>query len=331
MTTTPAISLIMAVYNGEEHLAEAMDSILAQSFTNFECIVVDDASSDSTPVILAQYAEADSRVKVLRNYVNRERSFSRNRAIQAARAQLVAVADADDWLHPDRLQKQYDFMQQNQHIGVCGSWISVYETGQLWQWPASDAAIRAHMLFNSPIAHPTVIFRKTVFQQLACGYDERCILAEDYDLWERLSRLNVVFANIPDALLRYRLHPQKDRSAYRDVLARCADAVRLRQIQLLGLEPDNYERTIHSILSGAQEPNFPSDVRTVRLWKNKLLAANMKKKVYGHTALSEQLQTLNQGLVRRLLWHRGRGCWRKYSPDWLQRSYRWIKPLIRGS
>ncbi|MHC5840106.1 hypothetical protein ACYTYC_09890, partial [Streptococcus pyogenes] len=77
------------------------------------------------------------------------------------------------------------------------------------------------------------IFRKTVFQQLAYGYDERCILAEDYDLWERLSRLDVAFANIPDVLLRYRLYPQKDRSAYRDVLVRCADAVRLRQIQLL--------------------------------------------------------------------------------------------------
>lgn len=330
MPHTPQLSLIMAVYNGEEHLAEAMDSILAQSFVDFECIVVDDASTDATPRILAQYAAQDPRVRILRNDINRERSYSRNRAVETARAPLIAVADADDWLHPERLRRQYDFMQQHPNVAVCGSWISVYETDHLWQWPVSDAEIHAHMLFNSPIAHPTATFRKDVWLRLAGGYDETCPLVEDYDLWERFSRLGVAFANIPEALLRYRLYPEKDRSTYRMQQVEKANIVRLRQIRLLGLEPTESERICHTILSGAEEPYSLRDVLGARAWGQKLLAANLERKVYDHSVLSELLRTLQKGMVCRWVWHRGRSCWRKFMPQWLQCAYRRVKFLLRG-
>lgn len=329
MNISPDISVIMPVYNGEEYLAEAIDSILAQTFSNFEFIIIDDASTDRTPSILRKYAEMDSRVRIITNEINKKIAASLNYGIAVARSPLVARMDADDWSHPERLEKQLTFMQANPDVGICGTWLEVYETGDVWEWPCADARIRVHMLFNSPIAHPTVMMRRNILMNAGC-YALDMPPAEDYDLWEKLSQLDVTFANIPAVLLRYRWYPKKDRSAYRDAQIRRADGVRLHLIQRLGLEPDERERVVHSILSRSREPKCLDDVWSVMQWVKRLLAANAEKKVYAHPVLRENLRTLQRGLVRRLLWCRWRTYCQKYMPGWLQRSYLWAKALIRS-
>lgn len=309
----------MPVYNGEEHLAEAIDSILAQTFSTFEFIIIDDASTDRTPCILRQYAEKDSRIRIITNEMNKKIAVSLNSGIAEARSPLVARMDADDWSAPERLEKQFTFMQAKPEVGICGTWLETYEAGDIWKWPSTDEGIRAHMLFNSPIAHPTAMIRRDLLVNLGC-YALDMPPAEDYDLWERFSRLNVVFANIPEVLLHYRWYPQKDRSAYKDAQVRRADVVRLRQIQRLGLEPDERERLAHSMLSGAREPTCLGDVWLVTQWVKKLLAANAQKEVYALAVLSELLRNLQRGVVRRLLRCRCHACWQKYMPGWLQRS-----------
>lgn len=219
------ISVVMPVYNCEEFVGEAIESILQQSFTNFECIIVDDASTDGTPEILARYARIDQRVIILTNEENKRIAASLNMGIQAARAPYIARMDGDDWAYPDRLEKQLRFMQSHPEVTVCGGAVQFYETAQDVFLIQSYDAIKAFLLFDSPIPHPTVMMKKETVLS-AGGYSLECP-AEDYDLWARLSLLpDVVMMNMPDTVLRYRTHPAAKRHAYAQKLFDAGEATR---------------------------------------------------------------------------------------------------------
>lgn len=219
------ISVIMPVYNGAEHLAESIDSILTQSFVNFEFIIIDDASTDATTQILADYAAEDDRIRVLTNGLNAKIAVSLNRGLEFARAPLIARMDADDWSHPERLAKQYAFMQANPDVTVCGTWLETYETGEQWKYPVTNSGIRKQLFFGSAFGHPTVMFRKA--RILHCGgYAASMPPAEDYDLWVKLAADPCTrFANIDEVLLRYRIK-QQPATVYYDAMHRQADVVR---------------------------------------------------------------------------------------------------------
>ena len=238
----PAISVLMPVYNGEKYLREAIDSILGQTFTDFEFIIVDDGSTDATPRILEEYAQKDSRVRVLTNEVNSKIAASLNRGLAAARAPLIARMDADDISLPQRLEKQYQFMQENKHIAVCGTAFSVLGKAQTVQKPFSNFAIKAELLFTCCIAHPTVIYRKESIP----GYCAKSPPAEDYDLWLSLVAKNeVVFANLPDNLLLYRRESTEAKHKYDAVQDALVFKIRKGHYKQLGL-----------ILSSTEEAHY---------------------------------------------------------------------------
>ncbi len=239
-THCPRISVIMSVYNGAVHLREAVDSILAQSFTDFEFIIVDDASTDTTPSILASYAKNDLRVRILTNTVNRERSYSRNLAIREAKAPLVAIMDADDCANPTRLAKQYEYMQLHSEIAVLGGAIECFEqvTGIL-RWPEHHDCIVAQLLFANSVAHPTVMARKNVLME---GYDIKYPSSEDYELWSRLAfEKNVRFANLADVILRYRV---VIKNGNRDFHYKVA----LSNLRSLNIVPSARQEDLHKML-----------------------------------------------------------------------------------
>lgn len=294
--TVPAISVLMPVYNGEAHLREAIDSILAQGFVNFEFIIINDGSTDATQDILEEYAKQDTRIIILKNDQNIKISASLNKGLKIARAPLIARMDADDWSYPDRFQRQYDCLLQNPQIALCGSWVSVYETGDIWRYPTSDAQIRVQILFGNPFAHSAVIFRKEILAQLTHWYDESFPPCEDYDLWERFSQLNILFYNMPEILLRYRTHPDKNRSDYRCKMIKRADEVRIRQIKHLGINPTPRECLLHNILAGITEPRHFLEIFAAKLWTRKLLTKNRKKNIFDQKYLSNELQAMQENL-----------------------------------
>jgi len=214
---TPKISVNMIVYNGEEFLEEAICSILNQSFTDFEFIIVDDASTDNTANILTQFASKDSRIHIITNKENSGRPISRNKALHAAQAPYIIVMDADDWAYPELFAIQYKFMEDNPQVSLCGCSMEIYETGELLyvNIPTSNVEIRTALPWQNFLTHSAMIMRKKHIFKHVQGYDESFACAQDHALWARLwEHDDIVFANHSDALVRYRMHPNTSRLEY---------------------------------------------------------------------------------------------------------------------
>jgi len=205
--SSPPVSVVMSVFNGELFLSQAVESILLQTFRDFEFVVIDDGSTDSTPEILGEYAVRDSRVRVIRQ-ANKGRAASLNIGIALAKGKYIARMDADDIALPLRLEKQIGFMELHPAIGLLGAVTEVINNvGQLLtvtRPPQEDSEIKSVMLRYNPMCHPSVLMRKEVVHA-AGGYRKALLDADDYDLWLRMGE-RTQFANLDEPLLRYRVH-----------------------------------------------------------------------------------------------------------------------------
>ena len=201
----PLITVLLAVHNGAPWLREAIDSILAQSWREFEFLIIDDASTDATPDILRSYH--DPRIRVIRNASNLGLTASLNAGLRLATGDLVARQDADDISHPHRLAKQAAFLSAHPQIAAVGSqaWI-IDEHGRSLgkkDYPLGHRAIWWSHLWDNAIAHSAVMFRRKAVQE-AGGYDETFRASQDYELWSRLGDRHLL-ANLPERLLKLRV------------------------------------------------------------------------------------------------------------------------------
>lgn len=198
----PAVSVVMAVKDGERYVEKAVRSVLGQTLRNFELIVVDDGSSDMTPEILDRFADARMRVITQPNHGLAE---SLNKGVRVARSSLIARMDADDIAEPERLERQVSFMMERPEVGLLGTAaLIIDEKGtQVRQWtpPLDDAVIRRELIRANQFAHPSVMFRKDVFEAVG-GYADMPY-AQDYDLWLRMAGC-CKLANLPEPLVRRR-------------------------------------------------------------------------------------------------------------------------------
>lgn len=197
----------MSVRNGEAYLKACIDSILGQTFSDFEFIIVDDASTDATAVLLDEYTRADERVRLVTNKENLGLTKSLNIALQKARGEYIARMDADDISLPERFEKQVRFLGKYLSHSIVGSWMKIIDDQSkeidVWETETSDDQIKKALIRYNPMFHPTVMMRKNLLDQIG-GYDEAWRYAQDYELYFRLSRIGKM-ANIPEYLLRYRV------------------------------------------------------------------------------------------------------------------------------
>lgn len=203
----PAISVALSVYNGERFLGAAIESVLAQSFADFEFLILDDGCTDGSQAIIAHYAARDPRIRpILRE--NRGLIVSLNQLLDEARAPLVARMDADDICRPERFARQVAFLEANPDHGVIGSWSEdIDENGELCSAPGTDHPVThddvlAVLEQRSPLCHPSVMARRKVLLEVG-GYHSAYRHCEDYDLWLRLAD-RTRLANLPERLLLYR-------------------------------------------------------------------------------------------------------------------------------
>lgn len=195
MIKKPAISIIMSVYNGEEIIRKAIESVLLQSYKNFELIIIDDKSSDKTVSILKSYQQKDQRIKLIRNY--KEEGVNENKyeltkclniGLKKAKGKYIARIDADDWWIRDKLKKQVNFLNNNQEIGIVGTNFVLLnkKTGEEKKvsLPETNERVRKVLYKQTPFAHSTVLIRSALFQKYGL-YDESFIYAQDYELWNR--------------------------------------------------------------------------------------------------------------------------------------------------
>jgi glycosyltransferase involved in cell wall biosynthesis len=204
----------MAVYNGAAFISEALSSILAQSFTDFEFVIIDDGSTDSTPSILNQLK--DPRVVVLHNDRNQGLVYSLNRGVDVARGGWVARMDADDISQTDRLARQMEFLRTHPEVGVLGTAIDqANEQGQpqyRQEVPVAHGMIVWRLLFDSPLIHATLVMRRDLLKQVG-AYDGNFTHIEDIELMTRLAFVTRM-ANLPQSLYVRRWHPKSICSRY---------------------------------------------------------------------------------------------------------------------
>ncbi|SMM98926.1 Glycosyltransferase [uncultured Candidatus Thioglobus sp.] len=198
----PKISVIMPVYNGEKYLKEAINSILNQTFTDFEFIIINDGSTDNTENIILSYD--DERIIYIKNQENLKISKTLNKGIELAKGEYIARMDADDISIPKRFEKQMSFMQKNPKVDVCGGWLKTFGyRRRTWKFPLTHNEIKAFMLFSPALVHPCVLGKRAFFTRLK--YSDKFVGTEDYELWVR-GVDKYTYANIPQVLLKYRLH-----------------------------------------------------------------------------------------------------------------------------
>ncbi len=203
----PLVSVVMPVYNAESYLSEAIESILAQSYTDFEFIIVDDCSTDCSWEIAHNYAVKDRRIILMKNKCNSGIAITLNTGIKAAKGTYIARMDADDVAVPHRFQRQIEFLAKHPEVGVVGTAVYLIDekgkvVGERY-YHEQDSDIRRHLFRFSPFAHPTVMMVKEVVIKAGL-YNPSLVPVEDYDLWFRIGRISK-FANLREPLLYYRI------------------------------------------------------------------------------------------------------------------------------
>jgi glycosyltransferase involved in cell wall biosynthesis len=219
MVSTPAISVVMPVYQSCIYLEDAIKSILEQTFDDFEFLIIVDESTSSTKLIIDNYAKMDNRIFV---YYQKNRLGligSLNYGCKLAKGKYIARMDADDVCINRRLKIQYDFLEEHPNIGIVGSWVDYIDQNDKkineLRLPILPNVIQWYLHFGNFIAHPTVMMRRSVIDSVNY-YSNEAVCAEDYDLWVRASG-SMGIANIPEVLLKYRIHEGSVCSSLSDI------------------------------------------------------------------------------------------------------------------
>lgn len=285
---TPLITVLMAVHNGEPYLRTAIDCILNQTYSNFEFIIVDDASSDNSRQQIASYR--DSRIRLLSNPHNLRLAGSLNRGLQIARGKYIARMDADDICHPERLVKQVAFMEEHPDVGVCGTWLICFgDKNQIWDYATDPEIIFCNLLFQNQLGHATVMMRRECILNNRLFYNPNFRESEDYELWARCSE-HFSLANLPEILYRYRWHSQQASQARMAEQYDFARLVCLRQLKKIGLRPSPEEIKIHMMFSTGIAYTSYGFINGARQWLRKIYQANLRRLYYPQLVFRKVLE-----------------------------------------
>lgn len=216
---SPKVSVLTPIYNtNPQHLREMIESVLNQTFDDFEFLILND-SPDNTEIenIVKEYAAKDKRIKYFKNEKNIGISDSRNKLMELAAGEYIAIVDHDDISLPDRFIQQVDFLDKNPHIGVVSGWIEYYiegkRTGKYWQTVEHNIKIKERLTVNCEVCHPTAMIRRSVLIENNIKYEAKYSPCEDYIMWIRLFD-KTRFYNIQNPLLLYRMHDNRTSILY---------------------------------------------------------------------------------------------------------------------
>lgn len=206
MSHIPKISVVMPAYNAEKYIGEAIESILHQTFSDFECIIIDDGSTDRTWETIQEYTQKDERIVGVKNGKNIQISATLNKGVGMAKWEYIARMDADDISMPERFAKQVAFLDANPDVGIVWWSMQLFnEKGVIWtrQYYLTDLEIRKHLFFFSPFCHPSIMMRAELVR-MVWWYGLDMVYAEDYDLYFKLGT-KTQFANLSETVLQYRV------------------------------------------------------------------------------------------------------------------------------
>jgi glycosyltransferase involved in cell wall biosynthesis len=266
------VSIVVPCFNAQRWLGAALDSLQGQTHRELEILAVDDASTDGTFALLEDRARRDPRIRPLRLERNLGPSTAANRALDMARGEFVARLDADDEALPQRIEAQVAFLRRT-GVDLCGSWFVDFGRGfaRTMRWPHEEGAVRAGLLFQNPICHPTLMARRAVFDEFRYVDDTR--LAEDYELFSRASA-RFRMALVPQALTRYRRHAAQASAVKRDALEAATRAIRIANLERQGFAPTPEEQRLHHLIRAPGSIGRLEDLAGIERWLERLLAAH---------------------------------------------------------
>lgn len=261
----PRVSIIMAAYNSEQYIKEAIESIIKQTITDWELIICDDNSDDSTYKIVTEFTDIDSRIKIIRNEENKKAAYSRNRCIDIAKGRFIAVQDADDISMPDRLEKQLYYLNRNKDIDFVGSRSSSFDENGVWRTtdPISYPK-KKDFLKGSPFTHASIMFRQETINAVG-GYrvSKETVRGQDTDMIMKMYAKGFKGANQQEVLYMYR----EDMSAInrRSLRFRLhATSRNIKRFRELDLMPLGYFYAIKPILAGLVPKNIYFKIKKLR-------------------------------------------------------------------
>ncbi len=290
MPGVPLVSVLMCVHNAGPYLAAAVDSILTQTFADFEFVLIDDGSTDESSRLLQEYAARDRRIQLHRQ-ANMGLTRSLNRGLDLVRGQYVARMDADDVSQPNRFERQVEFLQQNPEVGVCGTWVELIGTssGKVWKYPTEPDDVAAAMLFfPPPLAHPTVMMRAAALTRHGLRYDPSFPRGQDFDLWSRCACF-FPLANLAEPLLQYRVHAEQVTARFAAGQTEITRRVHQGQFCRLHIELTPAENDLHRALCWNDCQASREFVRAAGRWLHKLHRANRRHRVYPEDAFARLL------------------------------------------
>lgn len=276
----PKVTVLLPVYNGEKYLKETVDSILLQSYANFEFLIIDDGSTDESIKIIESFK--DQRIRVLRNSKRIKLAGALNRGLKEASSPYIARMDADDIALPDRLQKQVAFMDGHPEIGVCGSAIQIFgekERKRIETYPSDAEEIKAYALFDCPFCHPATILRRDMVLGNELFYDGSYYPTEDYELWTRAIDCFPT-ANLRDVLLKYRVHGASMTGSDWDMMDKQAARIIAKLFDRLNIGYGQSDLEMHRNIGRGRSVRL-SDIQSLERaesWLQRLLDENQKRK-----------------------------------------------------
>ncbi len=279
------VSVLMPVYNAEKYLAEAINSIISQTFRDWELLIINDGSTDSSLSIINSFT--DSRIRVINNETNLGLIKTLNKGIGLCKGQYIARMDADDISMPNRLALQVDFMDRNEDYILCGTNADVINsdgkiTGKIVN-PTKNILLQISLLFTNPFIHPSMMIRRDIL--MANFFDENAIHVEDYELWTRLADQGQV-ANLELPLLQYRWHETNVSVKHSEIQEAAKNKIISKQLAKLDICPTEQElywhRTTFQIYSLGKETSTQNQniFEEVNNWFSTLKKQNRKLSLY---------------------------------------------------
>lgn len=280
------ISVVMPVYNGEKYLREAIESILNQTYQNFEFLIINDGSTDASEEIIRSFS--DSRIVYLQNDKNRGLVYTLNYGINVAKGEYIARMDADDISEPTRFERQLEVFLNDQEIGICGTWAKIIGSEIAFKVETEHEKIKCKLLFGNQFIHSSIMFNKALLDKSGIKYEENDFPAEDFAFWIKLSQ-SVKMLNISQCLLDYRIHPSQISTASSERQKQRTNELQIQQIsKFLNYEPSINEKKIHLLLANPdQEIPDALSLKGIHLWLVKLKKLNSQCSYYDQSIFEE--------------------------------------------
>lgn len=281
------VSIVLPVYNCEKYIAEAIESVLDQTYHNIELIIIDDCSTDRSPLVINQFN--DDRIRLLRNSQNRGIVYSLNLGFSVANGKYIARMDGDDICDHYRIEKQHSFMKDHPEVIIASCWFELFGARSgIVKFHTDDAHIRSELLFYNHFLHPGYFIDREKLLESGVTYREDYKYAEDYDFLERAGKYGSL-ANIPDVLMKYRVHDQQTSSLQKEKQGEIARRIHRRLFIELGIEL-TYDQAVlfEDICVSLETSNVRGEkiIESIRLLRL-IIKRNKTADIYDRKALKE--------------------------------------------